>query len=118
MNGPTAVVTSTGKIDNVEILGGIAFNLRIEPAVFRGGDVKRMADLVRTFVGQKIFHMQINVVSSDTLRAAQKEPDKYNGLGGEGGRLQCLLHATVLGASGQHHCQDRARIADDQSQGG
>ncbi len=80
VNGPTAVVKSMSKIDNVEILGGITFNLRIDPAVFKGGDVKRMADLIRTFVDQKIFHMQINVVFSDTLRAAQKEPDKYNDL--------------------------------------
>ena len=80
LNGPTAVVKSMGKIDNVEILGGITFNLRIDPAVFKDGNVKRMADLIRTFVDQKIFHMQMNVVSSDTLRSAQKEPDKYNDL--------------------------------------
>ncbi len=80
LKGPTAVVKSMGKIDNVEILGGITFNLRIDPAVFKDGDVKRLADLIRTFVDEKIFHMQINVVSSDTLRAAQKEPEEYRDL--------------------------------------
>ena len=29
---------------------------------------------------QKVFHVQINVVSSETLRAAQKEPKKYRDL--------------------------------------
>ena len=57
VNGPTAVMKSMGKIDNIEILGGITFNLRIDPAVFKDGDVERMAALVRTFVDQKIFHM-------------------------------------------------------------
>ena len=80
VNGPTAVVKSMGKIDHVEILGGVTFNLRIDPAVFGDGDVARMAALVRTFIDQKIFHMQTNVISSDTLRAAQKEPEEYKDL--------------------------------------
>ena len=80
VNGPTAVMKSMGKIDNIEILGGITFNLRIDPAVFKDGDVERMAALVRTFVDQKIFHMQTNVISSATLKAAQEEPDKYRDL--------------------------------------
>ncbi len=40
----------------------------------------RLANLVRAFVDQKIYHMQINIVSSDTLRAAQEEPDKHQDL--------------------------------------
>ena len=80
IKGPTAVVKSMGKIDNVEILGGITFNLRIDPEAFKDGDVNRMIGLIRTFIDQKIFHMQINVVSSDTLRAAQAEPEKHRDL--------------------------------------
>ena len=80
LKGPTAVVKSMGKVDHVEILGGVTFNLRIDPVVFADGDVNRLVGLIRTFIDQKIFHMQINVVSTDTLRAAQKEPDKYNDL--------------------------------------
>ena len=46
--------------------------------MFRSKDgIKRVADLVRTFVDQQIFHVQLNVTSSETLRAAQKEPGKY-----------------------------------------
>ncbi len=41
---------------------------------------KRLADLIRVFVDQKVDQIQINVVSSDTLRAAQKEPDEYKDL--------------------------------------
>ena len=80
INGPTAVVKSMGKIDHVEILGGVTYNLRLNPDIFKGGNVARLIDLVRTFVDLKIFHMQINVVSSETLKAAQKDPDEYNDL--------------------------------------
>ena len=80
LKGPTAVINSMGKIDHVEILGGITFNLRIDPAVFKDGNMQKMAALVRSFVDQKIFHMQVNVVSSDTLRAAKREPEKFRGL--------------------------------------
>ncbi|MBY8983607.1 MAG: hypothetical protein KGD65_00915 [Candidatus Lokiarchaeota archaeon] len=80
LKGPTAVINSMGKIDHVEILGGITFNLRIDPTVFRDGNMERMAAMVRSFIDQKIFHMQVNVVSSETLRNAQKEPDNYRDL--------------------------------------
>ena len=80
VNGPTAVLKSMGKIDNVEITGGVVLNMRIDPAVFKDEDVKRLADLIRAFIDQKIYHIQINAVSSDTLKAAQKEPEKYRDL--------------------------------------
>jgi formate C-acetyltransferase len=81
VTGPTAILKSMGKIDNVELLGGVTLNMRIASAVFRDrGGFKRLADFIRSFIDQKIVHVQINVVSSDTLRAAQKEPDEYRDL--------------------------------------
>lgn len=76
--GPTGSMNSISKIDHAEVFDGTQFNMRIDPSVFRErSGVKRLADLVRTFVDLKAWHVQFNVVSSDTLRAAQKEPDKY-----------------------------------------
>ena len=50
-------------------------------AVFKdGGSFDRMAGLIRTFIDKKIWHVQINVVSSDILRDAQREPEKYRDL--------------------------------------
>jgi len=81
VNGVTAVLKSMGKVDGVEVLAGLSLTSRIDPAVFKSKDgAKRLADLIRAFVDQKIFHLQLNVVSSDTLRAAQKEPEKYRDL--------------------------------------
>lgn len=55
--------------------------MKIDPAVFEKEDgVKRLAALIRTLVDQKVDQIQINVVSADTLRAAQKKPDEYKDL--------------------------------------
>ena len=71
---------SMSKIDHVELLGGVIHNMRIGPEVFKDGDVTTLVDFIRTFVDQKIYHLQINAVSSDTLKAAQREPEKYRDL--------------------------------------
>jgi formate C-acetyltransferase len=81
LEGPTAILKSMGKADNTEILGGTPLNIRIEPGIFKDSSgIKRLADFLRVFVDQKIFHLQINVVSSDILQEAQQEPEKHRGL--------------------------------------
>ena len=50
----------------------------MSPAVFENSaGKKRLADMVRTIVDKKIMHIQFNVVSSDVLRAAQKQPEQH-----------------------------------------
>jgi formate C-acetyltransferase len=81
VNGITAVLKSAGKINNMEVGGGHTLNLRLDSAVFEDDmGIKRVADLIRVVIDEKIFQVQFNVVSSDTLRAAQREPDKYKDL--------------------------------------
>ena len=81
LNGPTAVLRSMGKVDSIEIAGGIILNMRLDPAIAYDKDgVKRMADVMRAFIDEKIFHVQFNLVSSDTLRDAQKAPEKHRDL--------------------------------------
>ncbi len=81
VNGPTAVLKSLGKVNNAEVNQGQTLNMRLDPAVFEKEDgFKRLADLIRVFVDQKVDHVQINVVYSDTLKAAQEEPEEYKDL--------------------------------------
>jgi len=78
MRGPTAVLKSVGKVNNAEVSQGQTLNMKIDPSAFEQPDgFKKLADLVRVFVDQKVDHVQINVVSADTLRAAQEEPNKH-----------------------------------------
>ncbi len=61
--GPTAVIDSVGKINNAEVSLGQTLNLKLDPEVFQTEDgYKRLADLIRVFVDQKLDHIQINVV--------------------------------------------------------
>lgn len=76
--GPTAVLKSVGKVNNSEVNQGSSLNLRLDPAIFETDiGFKRLADFIRVFVDQKADHVQINVVYSETLRAAQREPEKF-----------------------------------------
>jgi len=80
-NGVTSVLKSMGKVDGTEVLGGLSLTARIDPSVFDGEDgFRRMADLMRTFVDQKVFHIQFNVIASDVLKNAQKKPEEYRDL--------------------------------------
>lgn len=80
-NGPTAVLASMGKIDNAELTGGVTLNLRFDPAFFKLKDgFRRFTHFIRSFVDQGIFQVQFNIIDGQTLRAAQKEPDKYRDL--------------------------------------
>ena len=81
VNGPTAVLKSVGKINNAEVSLSQTLNMKLDPVVFdRDDGFKRLADLIRVLVDQKVDHLQINVVSAATLIAAQKEPEKYHDL--------------------------------------
>jgi formate C-acetyltransferase len=82
IKGPTAVIKSVGKINAAEVSRlGQTLNMRLSPAVFEDTDgFKRLAGLLRVFIDEKIHHIQLNVVSSDAMRAAQAEPEKYNDL--------------------------------------
>ena len=81
VKGPTAVLKSVGKVNNAEVAQGSTLNMKIDPAVFESDDgFKRLADLVRVFVDQKVDQVQFNVVSADTLKAAQEEPEEFKDL--------------------------------------
>ncbi|MHA2392762.1 MAG: glycyl radical protein [Promethearchaeota archaeon] len=81
LNGPTAVLKSMGKVNNAEMSLGQTLNMKLDPIVFDTDEgIKRLVALIRTFVDQKVDHVQINVVSAKTLKAAQKEPEKYKDL--------------------------------------
>ncbi|MCH7908059.1 MAG: hypothetical protein IIB38_00390 [Candidatus Hydrogenedentes bacterium] len=81
VNGPTSLLKSVGKVNNAEVNQGSTLNMRIDPAVFENDQgVKRLAAFIRVFVDEKADQVQLNVVHTDTLKAAQSEPEKYKDL--------------------------------------
>jgi formate C-acetyltransferase len=78
--GPTAVIKSASKMDHVRT-GGTLLNQKFTPQVVEGHDgLVKMKDLIRAYFKMDGHHIQLNIVGADTLRKAQKEPDKYNNL--------------------------------------
>ena len=81
VNGPTAVLNSVGKIDNTSVFFGQTLNIRLNKETFANDTgIRHLAALIRTFVDLKIHHCQFNLVSSETLRSAQQEPDAHQEL--------------------------------------
>ncbi len=81
MSGPTAILGSMGKIDHAELTAGVTLNLRLDPAIFKMRDGRaRFIQFIRAFADQGIYEVQFNTVTTETLRAAQEEPEKYKDL--------------------------------------
>jgi trans-4-hydroxy-L-proline dehydratase len=79
-NGPTAVIKSLAKMDQVKS-GGTLLNQRFLPGVLATDrDLKKLAALVRTYFRLGGHHIQFNVVDTQTLRQAQQTPDEYKNL--------------------------------------
>lgn len=78
--GPTAVIQSASRMDHART-GGTLLNQKFTPKVVEGEEgLDRMAHLVRSYFKLDGHHIQFNVVTADTLRAAQAEPEKYRDL--------------------------------------
>jgi len=79
--GPTAVLKSVSKIDNVLCVNGSLLNLKFQPSTLQGSSgIHKFADFLMAFTKLKIRHVQFNVQSRDTLLDAQKHPENYAGL--------------------------------------
>ncbi|MFX3617368.1 MAG: formate C-acetyltransferase [Sporolactobacillus sp.] len=79
--GPTAVLKSVSKIDNVLSVNGSLLNLKFQPNTLKGtSGIKKFADFLMAFTKLKIRHVQFNVQSRETLIEAQKHPENYAGL--------------------------------------
>ena len=56
-------------------------NLKLTPTLLEGDSgPRKLRDLIRTYFGLGGHHIQFNVVSGDTLRAAQARPDEHRDL--------------------------------------
>ncbi|MDR1712041.1 MAG: hypothetical protein LBR58_09365 [Propionibacteriaceae bacterium] len=76
-NGPTAVIKSAAKIDQLKT-GGALLNQKFTPSVIAGDrGVEAVASLIRTYFAMDGHHLQFNVVDRATLLDAQAHPDQY-----------------------------------------
>jgi len=79
-NGPTAVIRSAGKMDQIRS-GGTLLNMKFSPTLLSGeGGLDGLAGLVRSYFRMDGHHLQFNVVNVETLRAAQRNPSEHRDL--------------------------------------
>ena len=78
--GPTAVIKSAAKLDHART-GGTLLNQKFTPSLLEGEEgIEKLAHLVRSYFRLDGHHIQFNVVTAETLRAAQADPDRYRDL--------------------------------------
>jgi formate C-acetyltransferase len=79
--GPTAVLLSAAKLDQVQASNGTQLNQKFLPSVLATeGGRTRFAGYLRTFVDLPVMELQFNVVDGSTLREAQQYPEKHGSL--------------------------------------
>ncbi len=81
LKGPTAIIKSASRIKHILVSNSTLLNQRFNPSTLSGDNgTKNLASLIKTYHDLGGHHIQFNVVSSKTLRDAQKNPKKYEGL--------------------------------------
>lgn len=79
-NGPTAVIKSVSKIDHLRT-GGTLLNQKFAPSFFEDEQaIGKLTSLIRSHFKFDAHHIQFNVVTAETLRKAQKNPENYRDL--------------------------------------
>jgi trans-4-hydroxy-L-proline dehydratase len=79
-HGPTAVIKSAAKMDHVKT-GGTLLNMKFAPGLAETEEgLDKWAHLVRSYFKMDGHHVQFNVVTADTLRKAQVQPEAHRDL--------------------------------------
>lgn len=80
VHGPTAVINSAGKIDQVPLFGTL-LNMKFHPSAMKTDeDLGKIYTLIKTYFDYGGKHAQFNVVDSKTLKEAQKHPELHRNL--------------------------------------
>ncbi|MFO8234146.1 MAG: glycyl radical protein [Bacteroidales bacterium] len=78
--GPTAVIKTVAKIDHIKT-GGTLLNQKFSPSFFNDEEgIEKFTRLIRSYFRMDGHHIQFNVINAETLKKAQKEPEKYEDL--------------------------------------
>ena len=80
-NGPTATMRSVAGLTHTKLTNGSVLNMRFDPNALKDrAGMEKFTDLLRAYLLGGGFFVQFNIVDTETLRQAQKEPDRYRDL--------------------------------------
>jgi len=76
--GPTAIINSVAKVDHSLAANGTLLNLRFPEEAVSGVEGRDMLiSFIDEYIAKQGMHVQFNIMSSATMRAAQKNPENY-----------------------------------------
>jgi len=79
-NGPTASILSSTKWPHMELIGGVAVNMKFSKKTFTSSSLETVKTLIKTYIARGGFEIQINVVDRETLLKARDNPEAYSDL--------------------------------------
>lgn len=80
-SGCTQAALSVAKLDHLIMTNGSQYNQKFHPTALAGEKgLRSLVQLIQTYFEAGGYHIQFNVVSADTLRKAQKNPDEHRDL--------------------------------------
>ena len=78
--GPTKIMRSVSKLPTIKMLAQL-LNIRLSPATLATeAGLQRLVTLLKGFRSLKLWHVQFNTVDTETLLAAQRNPEQYRDL--------------------------------------
>ena len=83
LKGPLTTLVSIDNAKSRKYNNSLArlLNVKINPQVVEGEKgTQDLMSFLRAFVDLKLWHIQFSIINSETLRAAQKDPNKYRNL--------------------------------------
>lgn len=80
-NGPVSFLNSVLNFDQSLYGNGTLCNMKFHPTALKGADgIMKLRSVMETYFEEGGMELQLNIVSSDTLRDAQKHPENYRDL--------------------------------------
>ena len=80
-NGPVSFLNSVLSFDQSLYGNGTLCNMKFHPTALKGADgLMKLRSIMETYFDEGGMELQLNIVSSDTLRDAQKHPENYKDL--------------------------------------
>lgn len=83
INGPTAILNSNFHTKNRgnNYRAARLLNIKLSPGCVKGEKgTEKLVQFIEGFRDLKLWHVQFNVLNTETMRAAQKNPDEYRDL--------------------------------------
>ena len=81
IQGPTAVLKSVASIGQISCNNGALLNIKFDPSIVKGmSGTTILRSCIQSYFHMGGEHIQINVVDANTLKIAQKVPEKHRDL--------------------------------------